>query len=259
MKSWASRARELQDEDIEFWKRVGLTRLRRFMQLPLPDGRHYQPQPDNEITPICHRRFESVAVEVYQELLQPLFPNGNYQNSWGENEAKQVVDRVEAYHKKAPFMLNQLKLIPDSVIKNTVKGAEFQRPKSACNFVNRLLRMAGLVIDKQQVRTGEFDPDTGKEKRIRRYSINQESLMLMRRYASSRAAHKQIGLSQIQGSSIKIRQGVTACNPDSNSMSAGDKLNRSQLGLTPELTKCSAQLVEPGIQKSPATSQTRVR
>ena len=205
-------AHELQNEDIEFWKRVGLTRLRRFMQFPLPDGSHYQPQPDKENTPICHRRFESIGVEVYQQLLKPLFPNGYFQRSWGEKEAEQVVDQVEAYHQQTPFMLNQLKLIPDSVIKNSTQGAVFQRPKSACNFVNRLLRMGGLVIDKQQVRTGEFDPDTGKEIRVRRYSINQESLMLMRRYACFRAAHKQIGLSQLRGSSIKISQGVTACH-----------------------------------------------
>lgn len=36
--------------------------------------------------------------------------------------------------------------------------------------------------------------------------------MLMRRYACSRAVHKQIGLSQLQESSIKISQGVTANN-----------------------------------------------
>ena len=205
-------AHELQDEDIEFWKRVGLTRLRRFMQFPLPDGSHYQPQPDNENTPICHRRFESIAVEVFRELLQPLFPGWNYEQSWGEQEAEQVVDQVEAYHKQTPFMLNQLKLIPDSVIKNTAQGAEFQRPKSACNFVNRLLRMAGLIIDKQQIRTGEFNPDTGKEIRVRRYSINQESLILMRRYASSRAVHKQISVSHTGTSHIRDSQGVTKNN-----------------------------------------------
>ena len=244
-------ARELQDEDIEFWKRVGLTRLRRFMQLPLPDGRHYQPQPDNDNTPICHRRFESVAVEVFRELLQPLFPGWNYEQSWGEQEAEQFVDRVEAYHKKAPFMLNQLKLIPDSVIKNTMKGAEFQRPKSACNFVNRLLRMAGLIIDKQQIRTGEFNPDTGKEIRVRRYSINQESLMLMRRYASSRAAHKQIGLSHMIGDSIKTSQGVTAHNHYINCLSTVNKVSRVQLVQAPELTISSLQNSPPEIQENP--------
>ncbi len=210
------KAHELQDEDIEFWKRVGLTRLRRFMQFPLPDGSQYQPQPDKENIPICHRRFEPNAVKVYRELLQPLFPDWNYEQSWREKEAEQVVDRVEAYHQETPFMLNQLKLIPDSVIKNTAKGAKFQRPKSACNFVNRLLRMAGLEIDKRQIRTGEFDLETGKEIRVRRYSINQESLMSMRRYALSRAVHKQIGLSQTQVDSIKICQGVTACNQGKN-------------------------------------------
>ena len=33
--------RTLKEEDIEFWQKVGLTRLRRFMQFPLPDGNHY--------------------------------------------------------------------------------------------------------------------------------------------------------------------------------------------------------------------------
>ena len=138
------------------------------MQFPLPDGSHYQPQPDQEGTSICHRRFESIGVEVYRELLKPLFPNWDYHESWGEQEAEQVVDRVEAYHHEYPFMLNQLKLIPDSVILNTPEGAKFQRPKSACNFVNRLLRMVGLVINSQQIRTGEMLPDTGNEKRVRR-------------------------------------------------------------------------------------------
>lgn len=200
----------LKEEDIEFWQKVGLTRLRRFMQFPLPDGSHYQPQPDQENTSICHRRFESIGVDVYRELLKPLFPNWDYQQSWGDKEAEQVVDRVEAYHNKYPFMLNQLKLIPDSVILNTTQGAKFQRPKSACNFVNRLLRMAGLVINSQQIRTGEMLPDTGKEKRVRRYNINQESLACMRGYARSRAAHKQIKLSHTGVDSIKIKQGVTA-------------------------------------------------
>ena len=202
----------LREEDIEFWQKVGLTKLRRFMQFSLPDGSHYQPQPDKEGTAMCHRRFESIGVEVYAELLKPLFPSQNYQNSWGEQEAEQVVDRVEAYHKDAPFMLNQLKLIPDSVILNTPQGARFQRPKSACNFVNQLLRMAGLVIERKQFRTGESDSETGKGKRTRNYSINQESLALMNGYARSRAAHKQIALSLNGADSIKIKHSVTACH-----------------------------------------------
>ena len=230
---------QLKDVDIEFFKRVGLTRLRRFMQFPLPDGNHYQPQPDKENTPMCHRRFESIAVEVYHELLKPLFPGWDYQQSWGEEEAEQVVDRVEAYHQETPFMLNQLKLIPDSVIKNTTKGAKFQRPKSACNFVNRLLRMAGLVIEKQQMRTGETDPDTGKGERVRRYSINQESLILMRGYAQSRAAHKQIPVSHIAGNSIKISQGVTACHHGSDGISSEKELSSAQSGQATELTNTS--------------------
>ena len=201
----------LKEEDIEFWQKVGLTRLRRFMQFPLPDGSHYQPQPDQEGTSICHRRFESIGVDVYRELLKPLFPNWDYQQSWGESEAEQVVGRVEAYHNDYPFMLNQLKLIPDSVILNTPQGAKFQRPKSACNFVNRLLRMAGLVINSQQFRTGEVDSETGKGRRERKYSINQESLACMRGYARSRATHKQIHLAHTGVDSIKIKQGVTAC------------------------------------------------
>ena len=136
-------------------------------------------------------------------------------------------------------MLNQLKLIPDSVIKNTTKGAVFQRPKSACNFVNRLLRMAGLVIEKQQMRTGETDPDTGKGERVRRYSINQESLGLMRGYARSRAAHKQIQVSHIAGNSIKICQGVTACHHGFDGISSEKKLSSAQSGQATELTKTS--------------------
>ena len=193
----------LKEEDIEFWQKVGLTRLRRFMQFPLPDGSHYQPQPDQEGMAVCHRRFESIGVEVYQELLRPLFPNCDYQKSWGEQEAEQVVDRVEAYHKEAPFMLNQLRLIPDSVVQNTQQGAKFQRPKSACNFVNGLLRMAGLRIERKQFRTGETDPETGKGIRTRSYNINPESLALMNSYAKSRAAHKQIALSLNGADSIK--------------------------------------------------------
>ncbi|MET4694480.1 plasmid replication protein, CyRepA1 family [Endozoicomonas lisbonensis] len=200
----------LKEQDIEFWQKVGLTRLRRFMQFPLPGGSHYLPQPDQEGAAICHRRFESIGVEVYRELLKPLFSNWDYQQSWGEQEAGQVVDRVEAYHNEYPFMLNQLRLIPDSVIMNTPQGAKFQRPKSACNFVNRLLRMAGLVINSQQIRTGEIITETNKEKRVRRYSINQESLTCMRGYAQSRSAYKQIALSHAAADSINIKQGVTA-------------------------------------------------
>ena len=144
--------------------------------------------------------------------MKPLFPNWDYQQSWGELEAEQVVDRVEAYHKEVPFMLNQLRLIPDSVILNTPQGAKFQRPKSACNFVNRLLRMAGLVIERKQFRTGETDPETGKGKRTRNYSISPESLALMNGYAQSRATHKQIALSLNGADSIKRTHRVTACH-----------------------------------------------
>ena len=227
----------LKEEDIEFWQKVGLTRLRRFMQFPLPDGSHYQPQPDQEGTAICHRRFESIGVEVYRELLKPLFPNWDYQQSWGEQEAEQVVDRVEAYHNEYPFMLNQLKLIPDSVILNTPKGAKFQRPKSACNFVNRLLRMAGLVINSQQIRT--------REKRVRCYSINQESLACMSGYARSRAAHKLINLTHTGVDSIKIKQGVTVCQQGSEVTSS------KALNTTAESRKSTA-LESPDILNTPS-------
>lgn len=227
----------LKEEDIEFWQKVGLTRLRRFMQFPLPDGSHYQPQPDQEGTSICHRRFESIGVDVYRELLKPLFPNWDYQQSWGEKEAEQVVDRVEAYHNEYPFMLNQLKLIPDSVILNTPKGAKFQRPKSACNFVNRLLRMAGLVINSQQVRT--------REKRVRCYSINQESLACMSGYARSRATHKLINLTHTGVDSIKIKQGVTACQQGSEVTSS------KALNITVESRKSTA-LESPDILNTPS-------
>ena len=185
---------KLDETDIQFWRQIGLQRLRRFMQFPLSDGSHYLPQHDKEATPACHRRFESVGVEVYRNLLEPLFPDWDYSQSWGEQEAEKVVDRVEAYQQNAPFMLNQLKLIPDTVIRNTQQGARFQRPKSACNFVNRLLRMAGLTIASKQVRTGHTDSETGKGIRVRRYSIEPESLELMRKYAHSRAVHKLMAL-----------------------------------------------------------------
>ena len=134
---------------------TGLTSLRRFMQCPKSDGSQYQPKPDSENLPLCHRHFEEIAIKVYRDLLSPLFPNWDYSQSWTEVEAEKVLDKVEVWQQEAPFMLNQLKLIPDSVIKNTRKGAQFQRPKHACNFVNHLLRMAGLTIKSQQIRTGE--------------------------------------------------------------------------------------------------------
>ena len=71
----------LKEGNIEFWQKIGLSRLRRFMQFPMPDGSHYQPQPDKEETSLCHRRFESIGIEVYRELLKPLFPNWDYQQS----------------------------------------------------------------------------------------------------------------------------------------------------------------------------------
>ena len=203
---------ELKEADICFWQNTGLTRLRRFMTYPCSDGRQFQPRPDGDNLPLCHRRFEDIATKVYQDLLTPLFPNWNYTQSWGERAAEQVVDRVEAWHNEAPFMLNQLKLIPDSVIKNTKQGAQFQRPKHACNFVNNLLRMAGLTIEKQQIRTGEFDSDTGKEKRIRRYSISPLSLATMQHYATKRAVHKRMELSHNGGNILERPNTVTGRN-----------------------------------------------
>ncbi len=229
------KAEVLSETDVDFWKRVGLSRLRRYMQYPVPDGYHYPPQPDTEGTAMCHRRFESIGVAVYQELLKPLFPDWSYQQSWGEKEAELVVDRVEAYHKEYPFMLNQLRLIPDSVILNSAQGASFQRPKSACNFVNQLLRMAGLKIETKQIRTGFVDPETGKERRVRRYCINPESLNLVRHYAQSRAFHKQISVSHTEVNSIKIRQGVTARNHDKE----GTSCSKSQIAA--ETRKLSEQ------------------
>ncbi|MGI9276442.1 MAG: hypothetical protein ACR2PT_16560 [Endozoicomonas sp.] len=199
----------LTEEDVRFWMKTGITRLRRFMQYPRSDGSQYQPKPDAENLPLCHRSFEGIAVKVYHELLSPLFPGWDYTQSWGEKEADRVVDKVEAWHNNAPFMLNQLKLIPDSVIKNTRQGAQFQRPKHACNFVNNMLRMAGLTIESQQVRTGEFDRANGKEKRVRRYNISQESLAVMRHYANTRATHRQTGLSHLQGNKLEDSDSVT--------------------------------------------------
>ena len=111
-----------------------------------------------------------------------------------------VIDKVEAWHNDAPFMLNQLKLIPDSVVKNT---------KHACNFVNNMLRMAGLTIEKQQIRTGIFDPETGKEKRERRYNISPESQAMMQHYTNTRAVHKQIGVSHTGSDKLQIPECVT--------------------------------------------------
>ena len=108
-------AEQLQEHDVEFWQTIGLNRLRRFMLWPLSSlqgAGHYEPQPDPEQMPLCHRRFEQIGVQVYRELLQPLFPDWDYSGEWGRAEAEQVLDRVEQYHQEAPFMLNQLKLIP---------------------------------------------------------------------------------------------------------------------------------------------------
>ena len=239
---------ELTETDISFWLNTGLTRLRRFMQYPRSDGNQYQTKPDADNLPLCHRRFEDIAVKVYQDLLLSLFPNWDYTQSWGEHEAEQVIDKVEAWHNDAPFMLNQLKLIPDSVIKNTKQGAQFHRPKYACNFVNNMLRMAGLTIEKQQIRTGIFDPETGKEKRERKYSINPQSLTMMQHYASTRAVHKQIGVSHTGGYKLQIPECVTIPEP-SHSTDSKSKVPENQgLDMTMLMKKSVFNNREPEVE-----------
>ena len=206
---------ELKEVDINFWLNTGLTRLRRFMYYPHSNGNQYQTKPDADNLPLCHRRFEDIAAKAYRDILSSLFPNWDYTQNWGEQEAEQVIGKVEAWHNEASFMLNQLKLIPDSVIKNTKQGAQFQRPKHACNFVNNMLRMAGLAIEKQQTRTGEIDPETGKEKRVRRYCISHESLKTMQHYGNTRVAHKQIGVSHIGDNILQRPDGVTGSKDSS--------------------------------------------
>ena len=140
------------------------------------------------VMPLCQRRFEQIGIQLYRELLQPLFPDWDYSGEWGKKEAEQVLDRVEQYHQEVPFMLNQLKLIPDSVIQNTPQGAKFKRPASACQFVGQLLRMAGLRTISRQCRV-----DGGE--RARFYRIDPESLAIMQHYAHSRAVYKEVRVS----------------------------------------------------------------
>ncbi|MGI9275222.1 MAG: hypothetical protein ACR2PT_10315, partial [Endozoicomonas sp.] len=196
---------QLQENDVAFWQTIGLTRLRRFMLWPLSaqqGGGRYELQPDPDQMPLCHRRFEEIGVQVYWEILQPLFHGWDYSREWGKKEAEQVLDRVEQYHQGSPFMLNQLKLIPGSVILNTPQGAKFKRPASACQFVGQLLRMAGLRTISRQCRV-----EGGV--RARFYRINPESLVTMQHYAHSRAVHKEIRVSQITVISNYNEQSVT--------------------------------------------------